>query len=197
MTIGVGTGSTVNYFIEALASVKAKIEYAVSSSNATTQLLKQFNIPVAELNAVGHVDLYVDGADEVNNYMQCIKGGGGALTGEKIIASTAKTFVCIVDESKRVNMLGKFPIAVEVIPMARSAVAKEIVQLGGDPVLRHNFKTDYGNVILDIHNMNLLDPVEMEKAINNIPGVVCNGIFALRTADVVIVGSPQRVQIIQ
>lgn len=188
MIIGVGTGSTVNYFIEALAGIKNRIEGAVSSSVETTARLKALAIPVIDLNSVTELPLYVDGADEVNTAKQMIKGGGGALTREKIVASVAKQFVCIVDPAKCVDLLGNYPIPIEVIPMARSYVARQIVALGGDPVYREGLITDNGNVILDVYNLKLLDPLAMEFELNRIIGVVENGIFAARTADVVLVG---------
>ena len=187
--IGVGTGSTVNYFIDALADIKHQIAGAVSSSVASTERLKALGIDVFELNEVDSLSIYVDGADEVTEHKHMIKGGGAALTQEKIVSAVAKTFVCIVDNSKEVGVLGKFPLPVEVIPMARSYVARELVKLGGDPVYRDGIVTDNGNVILDVHNLEILNPVELEKAINNIPGVVTNGIFALRGADIVLVAS--------
>lgn len=187
--IGVGTGSTVNYFIDALADIKHQIAGAVSSSVASTERLKALGIEVFELNNVDSLSIYVDGADEVTEHKHMIKGGGAALTQEKIVAAVAKTFVCIVDDSKEVGVLGKFPLPVEVIPMARSYVARELVKLGGDPVYRDGVVTDNGNVILDVHNLEMLNPVALEKTINNIPGVVTNGIFALRGADVVLVAT--------
>lgn len=187
--IGVGTGSTVNYFIDALADIKHQIAGAVSSSVASTERLKALGIDVFELNEVDSLSIYVDGADEVTEHKHMIKGGGAALTQEKIVSAVAKTFVCIVDNSKEVGILGKFPLPVEVIPMARSYVARELVKLGGDPVYRDGVVTDNGNVILDVHNLEILNPVELEKAINNIPGVVTNGIFALRGADIVLVAT--------
>lgn len=186
MIIGVGSGSTVAYFIDALRKVKGKIEGAVASSIATANQLKALSIPLVDLNSVAELPLYVDGADEINAARQMIKGGGGALTREKIIATAAKKFVCIADQSKQVDLLGNFPVAVEVIPMARSYVAREIVQLGGDPVYREGFVTDNGNSILDVFNLKLLDPRAMEQKIKSIVGVVESGIFAARTADVVI-----------
>ncbi|CAI8867704.1 ribose-5-phosphate isomerase RpiA [Methylocaldum szegediense] len=192
--LGIGTGSTVNHFIDLLADFKNDIEGAVSSSEASTAKLKKIGIPVLDLNAVGSLQVYVDGADEVNRHKQMIKGGGGALTREKIIAAASSKFVCIVDESKCVDVLGKFPLPVEVIPMARSYVARELVKLGGQPQWRENYVTDNGNQILDVHNLNILNPVEMEREINNIPGVVTVGIFALRGADVVLVGSESGVR---
>ena len=191
--IGVGTGSTVNYFIDALADIKHQIAGAVSSSVASTERLKALGIDVFELNEVDSLSIYVDGADEVTEHKHMIKGGGAALTQEKIVSAVAKTFVCIVDNSKEVGVLGKFPLPVEVIPMARSYVARELVKLGGDPVYRDGGVTDNGNVILDVHNLEILNPVELEKAINNIPGVVTNGIFALRGADIVLVATDEGV----
>ena len=184
--IGVGTGSTVNYFIDALADIKHQIAGAVSSSVASTERLKALGIDVFELNEVDSLSIYVDGADEVTEHKHMIKGGGAALTREKIVAGAATTFVCIVDESKRVPVLGAFPLPVEVIPMARSFVARELVKLGGDPEYRQGVITDNGNVILDVHNLEILNPRELEQKINNIPGVVTNGIFALRGADIVL-----------
>lgn len=192
--VGVGTGSTVNYFIEALASIKNRIEGAVSSSEASTELLKQHHIPVYELTAVDSVPVYVDGADECNAHKQCIKGGGGALTREKIIAATANQFICIIDQSKQVGVLGDFPLPVEVIPMARSYVAREIVKLGGDPQYREGFVTDNGNIILDIYNLSIVEPIKLEQQLNNIVGVVSNGLFAARPADIVLVGSEAGVE---
>ena len=184
--LGVGTGSTVNYFIDALATIKNTIAGAVSSSDASTERLKKLGIEVFQLNDVDSLSVYVDGADEVTEHKHMIKGGGAALTREKIVSAVAKTFVCIVDDTKQVDVLGRFPLPVEVIPMGRSFVARELVKLGGDPVYRQGVVTDNGNVILDVHNLNILNPREMETAINNIPGVVTNGIFAHRGADVVL-----------
>jgi len=189
--IGVGTGSTVNHFIDALAGIKARIEGAVSSSEASTERLKAHGIPVLDLNAVGELSLYVDGADESNERLQLIKGGGGALTREKIVAAASERFVCIADESKLVRVLGKFPLPVEVIPMARSLVARELVQLGGTPVWREGFVTDNGNLILDVQHLEIMDAIDLEQRINNIAGVVTVGIFALRPADVLILGSAE------
>ncbi|MGZ4970107.1 MAG: ribose-5-phosphate isomerase RpiA [Methylobacter sp.] len=186
--IGVGTGSTVNHFIDYLVDFRADIEGAVSSSIASTERLKKIGIPVLDLNAVGTLDVYVDGADEVNPHKQLVKGGGGALTREKIIAAASKKFVCIVDETKCVDVLGKFPLPVEVIPMARSYVARELVKLGGQPVWRENVITDNHNMILDVHNLDIIEPIKLEQLINNITGVVTVGIFAMRPADVVLVG---------
>ncbi|MDF2691551.1 MAG: ribose-5-phosphate isomerase [Gammaproteobacteria bacterium] len=193
MLIGVGTGSTVKYFIEALVQIKGKLKACVSSSEASTQLLKSFNIPVVELNSVSGLDIYVDGADEVNHHKQMIKGGGAALTREKILAAAAKQFICIVDDKKTVDVLGKFSLPVEVIPMARSYVARELLKLGGQPIYREGVITDNGNVILDVHNLNILEPLKLETEINQIAGVVCNGLFARRPADIVLVGTPQGV----
>jgi ribose 5-phosphate isomerase A len=187
--IGVGTGSTVNHFIDYLASIKGKIEGAVSSSEASTERLKSHGIPVLDLNATGELEVYIDGADESDHYLNLIKGGGGALTREKIIAGASKQFVCIADESKLVDILGTFPLPVEVIPMARSHVARQLVKLGGTPVWRENFITDNGNVILDVHNMEIMQPMDMEQKINAIAGVVTTGIFGLRGADVLILGT--------
>lgn len=195
MTVGVGTGSTVNYFIEALATVKHKINAAVASSIETNTRLKEFGIPVIELNSAQSVDLYVDGADEVNQQKVMIKGGGGALTREKIVASVAKKFICIVDQSKQVKSLGKFPIAVEVLPMARSFVAREIVKLGGSPEYRDGFKTDNGNIILDVYDLPLTMPIALEEQVKLLTGVVDSGLFAKRIADQVIVASETSIEI--
>jgi ribose 5-phosphate isomerase A len=189
--IGVGTGSTVNYFIDFLARVKGRIEGTVSSSEASTQRLKGHGIPVMDLNAAGEPELYVDGADESNHQLQLIKGGGGALTREKIVATASKRFVCIADAGKLVQVLGKFPLPVEVIPMARSYVARELVKVGGTPVWRENFVTDNGNLILDVHNLEIMEPIRLEQTINNIAGVVTVGIFALRPADALILGTEE------
>ncbi len=186
--VGVGTGSTVNYFIDALAGLKNNIEGAVSSSEASSLLLKSHGIEVFELNSVSQLDVYIDGADEITEHKHMIKGGGAALTREKIVAAVAKTFVCIIDDTKQVPVLGKFPLPVEVIPMARSYVARELVKLGGDPVYRQGVVTDNGNVILDVRNLKILNPVELENQINSIVGVVTNGLFANRGADVVLIG---------
>jgi len=192
--VGVGTGSTVNHLITFLADIKGDIEGAVSSSEGTTARLKQVGIPVIDLNNAGTLDVYIDGADEVNAHFQMVKGGGGALTREKIIGAASRKFVCIADESKYVNVLGKFPLPVEVIPMARSYVAREMVKLGGQPVWREGFISDNGGQILDVHNLEILNPVELEKTINDIPGVITCGLFALRPADVVLLGSPDGVR---
>jgi ribose 5-phosphate isomerase A len=187
--LGIGTGSTTNHFIDCLADFKKDIEGAVSSSVSSTERLKKIGIPVLDLNDVGTLEVYVDGADEINPHKQLIKGGGAALTREKIIAAASRKFICIADESKCVDVLGKFPLPVEVIPMARSYVARQLVKLGGQPVWREGCITDNGCQILDVHNLSILNPLEMEQAINNIPGVVTNGIFALRPADVILLGS--------
>ena len=192
--IGVGTGSTANHFIDQLASVRSRIEGAVASSEATAERLRRQGIEVLDLNAVGTLGLYVDGADESTRHLQLIKGGGGALTREKIVAASARSFVCIADDTKLVDVLGKFPLPVEVIPMARGYVAREIVALGGEPVLRANFKTDNGNIILDVHGLKILDPAALEERLNNIVGVVTNGLFARRGADVLLLGTPEGVK---
>ena len=193
--IGVGTGSTVNFFIDMLADYKADIEGAVSSSDATSELLKKIGIPVLELNDVGDIEVYVDGADEVDPRKKLIKGGGGALTREKIIAAASKKFVCIVDSSKCVDVLGKFPLPVEVIPMSRSYVAREMVKLGGQPVWRENYITDNGCEILDVHNLEITNPMELERTINDITGVLTVGLFSHRAADVVLVGNGDKVDV--
>lgn len=195
--VGVGTGSTVNHFIDALASLKNKIQGAVSSSDASTAKLKALGIEVFDLNSVSELNIYVDGADEITEHMHMIKGGGAALTREKIVAAVAKQFICIIDDTKQVPVLGKFPLPVEVIPMARSYVAREIVKLGGDPVYRQNVVTDNGNVILDVHNLTILDPRQLEEQLNSIVGVVTNGLFAARGADIVIVGTESGVETIK
>ena len=192
--VGVGTGSTVNYFIDELASMKDRIAGAASSSQASTERLKAVGIEVFELNDVDNLGVYVDGADEVTEHKHMIKGGGAALTREKIVAAVADTFICIVDNTKQVPLLGAFPLPVEVIPMARSYVARELVKLGGDPVYRQGVTTDNGNVIIDVHNLTILNPRELETSINNIAGVVTNGIFALRGADVVLCATEEGVK---
>ena len=186
--LGVGTGSTVAYFIDALGAKRGLIEAAVSSSEQSTARLKQHGIPVVDLNSTGELELYVDGADECDAQKRLIKGGGAALTREKIIAAASKTFVCMVDAAKRVDVLGKFPLPVEVIPMARSFVAREIVKRGGNPVWRDGIVTDNGNVILDVHGWQITDPVALETELNQITGVVCVGLFARRPADIVLIG---------
>jgi ribose 5-phosphate isomerase A len=185
--VGVGSGSTVNFFIDALASIKGRIEGAVAASEASAQRLKKHGIHVFDLNSVNDLPVYVDGADEVTEHLHMIKGGGGALTREKIVAAVATKFVCICDASKLVPVLGKFPLPIEVIPMARSYVGREVVRMGGHPQLRENFSTDNGNLILDCHGLTLLDPASTEARINNLAGVVTNGIFARRPADVLLV----------
>jgi len=192
--VGVGTGSTANYFIDELANVRHVFDAAVSSSEASAARLKAHGIHVIDLNAAPEVDVYVDGADEVNRHRQLIKGAGGALTREKIVASAANEFICIVDESKVVSILGEFPLPVEVIPMARSLVARQLVKLGGRPVWREGVITDNGNLILDVHEFMVDDPERMESAINDIPGVVCNGLFAHTAADVVLVAGPAGIE---
>jgi ribose 5-phosphate isomerase A len=187
--LGVGTGSTVNCFIDALAASGLRLEAAVSSSEATTERLRGHGIEVRELNMTGTLDLYIDGADEFDAHRRLIKGGGGALTREKVVAAASRTFVCIVDQSKKVGVLGRFPLPVEVIPMARSYVARQLVAMGGQPELREGLVTDNGNVILDVHNLDLVDPVKAEQRINNLAGVVTCGLFALRPADVVLMAS--------
>jgi ribose 5-phosphate isomerase A len=186
--IGVGTGSTANYFIDYLAEVKSKIDGAVASSEATAERLRKHGIEVFDLNSVDGMDIYVDGADEITEHMHMLKGGGGALTREKIVAANAKKFICICDESKYVPILGKFPLPVEVLPMARSYVARQLSAMGGQPRLR-DFKTDNGNIILDVHNLHIKDPIETEKNINQIVGVVTNGLFATRPADILLLAT--------
>jgi ribose 5-phosphate isomerase A len=195
--VGVGTGSTVNFFIDCLASIKHRIDGAVSSSDATEALLKQHNIPVLNLNSANDIPVYIDGADEATKYLNLIKGGGGALTREKIVAAVSKKFVCIIDETKMVDVLGTFPLPIEVIPMAQSYIAREITKLGGQPILREGFTTDNGNIILDVHNLSILKPVELEQELNQLVGVVCNGLFAQRPADVLLVASDSGVQILE
>ena len=188
IVLGVGTGSTVNHLIDELPSVRNKIQAVVSSSNASTALLEERGFEISMLNAVGDVDLYIDGADEATKHLQLIKGGGGALTREKILAGASRRFVCIIDDSKQVGMLGAFPLPIEVIPMAQSYIARNLVKMGGQPIWRENFVTDNGNHILDVHNLSITNPVEMETRINQIPGVVTVGLFAHRPADVLLVG---------
>ena len=197
MIVGVGSGSTVNCFIEALGTLKDQIKGAVAASKNSEALLRQQGIEVFSTNDVSGLDIYVDGADEINPQKMMIKGGGAALTREKIVAALAKNFICIVDSSKQVDVLGStFPLPIEVIPMARSQVARKLVALGGAPEYREGVVTDNGNIILDVHNFEILNPVEMEKELNNIAGVVTNGVFALRPADTVIVGTPDGAKII-
>lgn len=194
--VGVGTGSTANYFIDELAKIKNKIEGAVASSDATAQRLKEHGVEVLDLNDITDIPVYVDGSDEITEHLHMIKGGGGALTREKIVAAVARKFICIADQSKLVEVLGNFPLPIEVIPMARSYVAREIVLLGGQPALRQGFKTDNGNVILDIHGMRIMNPVELEAKLNQITGVVTNGLFALRPANVLLLGTDSGVKTI-
>lgn len=196
MVVGVGTGSTANYFIDELAKIKGQIETTVASSEASADRLRGHGIPVEDLNMVSEIAVYVDGADESNQYLHLVKGGGGALTREKIVAAVSKQFVCIADESKLVDMLGAFPLPVEVIPMARSYVARELVKLGGQPVYREGFVTDNGNVILDVHGLEIMNPVEIENTLNGIVGVVTNGLFAARPADVLLLGTPEGIRTI-
>ena len=192
--VGVGSGSTVNLFIDALAKIKGRIEGAVAASEASAERLKKHGIRVFDLNSVNELQVYVDGADEITEHLHMIKGGGGALTREKIIAAVAKTFVCICDSSKLVPVLGKFPLPVEVIPMARGYVGREMVKRKAQPVLRENFKTDNGNLILDCHGLTILDPTALETELNGITGVVTNGLFARRGADVLLLGTPDGVK---
>ncbi len=192
--VGVGTGSTASYFISELGRIKHKIEGAVASSEASAQQLKQLGIPVLDLNGVNELPVYVDGADEITRHLAMIKGGGGALTREKIAAAVARKFVCIADETKLVDVLGKFPLPVEVIPMARSYVARELAKLGGSPVWRQGLVTDNGNLILDVHHLEILKPIELETTLNQIAGVVTNGLFARRGADVLLLGTARGVE---
>ena len=188
--VGVGSGSTVNFFIDALAAIKGRIDGAVAASEASAERLRKHGIRVFDLNSVGELPVYVDGADEVTEHLAMIKGGGGALTREKIVAAVAKRFVCICDASKLVGVLGNFPLPVEVIPMARSYVGRELLKLGGQPVLRENFTTDNGNLIIDCHGMRIVDPPELEAKLNQIAGVVTNGLFAQRPADLLLLAEP-------
>ena len=194
--IGVGTGSTANFFIDELAKIKGRIAGAVASSDRSAERLKAHGIRLFDLNGVNELPVYIDGADEITEHLAMIKGGGGALTREKIVAAVAKRFVCIADESKLVPVLGKFPLPVEVIPMARAYVARQMVKLGGRPELRENFITDNGNVVLDVRGLSILNPVELETTINNIAGVVTNGLFARRGADVLLLGTTAGVRTI-
>lgn len=194
MTLGVGTGSTVNFLIEMLPDIRDKIAAVVSSSNTSTEQLQALGFEVSSLNDVGDVDLYIDGADEATKRFHLVKGGGGALTREKIIAGAARKFVCIIDETKLVGMLGKFPLPIEVVPMAQSFIGRQMVKMHGQPILRHGFVTDNGNVILDIHNLQITNPLELETRINQMPGVVTVGIFAHRPADVLLIGTPTGVR---
>ena len=192
--IGVGTGSTANHFIDALAGIKGKIDGTVASSVASAERLKSHGIPVLDLNDTGELSVYVDGADETNDYLQLIKGGGGALTREKIVAGASDKFVCICDDSKLVKILGKFPLPVEVIPMAQSYVARELVKFGGRPELRQGFTTDNGNIILDVKDLEIMEPCKLESELNNIPGIVTVGLFANRPADVLLLGTADGVK---
>ena len=195
--VGVGTGSTANFFIDELAKIKHKIEGTVASSEASAERLKGHGIEVFDLNSVSEIAVYVDGADESNKFLHLIKGGGGALTREKIVAAASKKFVCIADESKLVDVMGKFPLPIEVIPMARSLVAREIIkQIGGEPVLREGFTTDNGNIILDVHNLEIMEPTKMEQILNNITGIVTNGLFAIKPATVLLLGTQDGVKTI-
>ncbi len=196
--VGVGTGSTANFFIDELAKIKNKIEGTVASSEASAERLKGHGIEVFDLNSVSDIAVYVDGADESNKHLHLVKGGGGALTREKIVAAASKKFVCIADESKLVDVMGKFPLPVEVIPMARSLVAREIIKkIGGEPVLREGFTTDNGNIILDVHNLEIMEPTKVEEILNGITGVVTNGLFAIKPADVLLLGTPDGVKTIK
>jgi ribose 5-phosphate isomerase A len=192
--IGIGTGSTANHFIDCLAGIKGRIDGTVASSRASAERLAAHGIPVMDLNAAGELSVYIDGADESNHHLHLVKGGGGALTREKIVAACAEKFVCIADASKLVDVLGAFPLPVEVIPMARSMVARELVKHGGQPIYREGFVTDNGNHILDVHNLRIMEPAKLEQDLNNIPGVVTNGLFALRPADVLLLGSEDGVK---
>jgi len=194
--VGVGSGSTVNFFIDALAGIKGRIDGAVAASEASAERLRKHGIRVFDLNSVSELPVYIDGADEITEHLTMIKGGGGALTREKIVAAVAKTFVCICDSSKLVPVLGKFPLPVEVIPMARSYVGRELLRRGAQPVLRENFKTDNGNLILDVHHLEILDPVALERDLNQITGVVTNGLFAARPADVLLLGGDDGVRVL-
>jgi ribose 5-phosphate isomerase A len=192
--VGVGTGSTANFFIDELAKIKHKIRGAVASSEASTRRLQGHGIEVMSLNDAGDLPVYVDGADEITKHMHMLKGGGGALTREKIVAAASKKFICVCDASKLVDVLGKFPLPIEVIPMARSYISRELVKLGGQPKLREGFTTDNGNVILDVHNLQIMNPVELETILNQMAGVVTNGLFARRAADVLLLGTPDGVK---
>ena len=194
--VGVGTGSTANFFIDELAKIKHKLRGAVASSEASAKRLQGHGIEVVSLNDAGELPVYVDGADEITRHLHMVKGGGGALTREKIVAAASKKFVCVCDASKLVDVLGKFPLPIEVIPMARSYIAREVVKLGGQPKLREGFITDNGNIILDVHGLQIMNPVELETALNHLPGVVTNGLFARRGADVLLLGTPDGVQTI-
>jgi ribose 5-phosphate isomerase A len=192
--IGIGTGSTANHFIDALAAIKHRIDGTVASSEASAKRLRAHGIPVLDLNSVDELSVYIDGADESNRHLHLIKGGGGALTREKIVAAVSRKFVCIADQSKLVDILGAFPLPVEVIPMARSYIARQLVKHGGQPVYRKGFVTDNGNIILDVHNLEIMEPVKLEEELNNIPGIVTVGIFARRPADLLLLGTPEGVK---
>lgn len=194
--LGVGTGSTVNCFIEQVAGIKHRIKGAVASSTATEKLLRQYHIPVVPLNSVIELPVYIDGADEATKHLHLVKGGGGALTREKIVAAASKKFICIIDDTKLVDVLGRFPLPVEVIPMAQSYVGRELAKLGGQPVLRQGFTTDNGNIIIDVHNLSIMQPAELEARLNNIAGVVTNGLFARRHANVLLVADGTTVKTI-
>ena len=195
--VGIGSGSTVNSLISQLDKIKSKIDGAISSSEYTTKLLKEKNIRILNLSEVGRIPIYIDGADESNSNRQLIKGGGGALTREKIVAYASDIFICMIDDSKFVKSLGNFPLPIEVIKMSQSLVAREMVKLGGRPVLRENFVTDNGNIILDIHNLQISEPLKLEQAINNMPGVVANGIFAMRPANKLIIAKNDGVDLLE
>ena len=192
--VGVGSGSTVNFFIDALATIKGRIEGAVAASEASAERMKKLGIRVFDLNSINELPVYIDGADEITEHMHMVKGGGGALTREKIVAAVAKKFVCICDASKLVPVLGRFPLPVEVIPMARGHVGRTLLRMGGQPVLRENYKTDNGNLILDCHGLTIMDPPALEAELNNVAGAVTNGLFARRPADVLLLGSPNGVE---
>ena len=193
--LGIGSGSTVNILIALLPKVRNKIQNVVSSSVNSTKLLEANGFEVQELNSIGRLTKYIDGADEVNKYLQLIKGGGGALTREKILAHNSDKFICIVDESKKVDILGKFPLPVEVIPLSRSAVAREFIKIGGRPVLRQEFTTDNGNIILDVHDLNITEPLNLEKTLNNIPGIVTNGLFAINHAHILLCANDNGIEV--
>ncbi|NNM70440.1 MAG: ribose-5-phosphate isomerase RpiA [Gallionella sp.] len=192
--VGVGTGSTANFFIDELAKIKHKIRAAVASSEASAKRLQGHGIEVLSLNDAGDIPVYVDGADEITRHLHMVKGGGGALTREKIVAASSKKFICVCDASKLVDVLGNFPLPIEVIPMARSYIAREVVKLGGRPKLREGFTTDNGNIILDVHDLQIMNPVELEAALNQLAGVVTNGLFARHGADVLLLGMPDGVK---
>ena len=194
--VGIGSGSTVNCFIDMLDKIKSKIEAVVSSSELTTKLVESKNIKVIELREAGKIPIYIDGADESNKFKQLIKGGGGALTREKIVAHSSSKFICMIDDSKYVGMLGKFPLPIEVIKMAQSSIAMEMIKLGGRPVLRENFITDNGNIILDVHGLEINEPIKLEEFLNNIPGVVTNGLFAIRSADNLLIANGKNIDVI-